>query len=133
MATMNPLDRAGSTTPARDSNDFLYSWKEMASFLKCGVRTVQRWEKSEGLPVHRHRHWKRGTVYALKSEVQAWLASRSEKTDSSAFTNHSLTPNGIHAALDNSLLYTLCEQARERAHRARAHFDKPREKALKVI
>jgi hypothetical protein len=28
----------------------LESWKEIADYLRTSVRTVQRWEKSEGLP-----------------------------------------------------------------------------------
>jgi phage terminase Nu1 subunit (DNA packaging protein) len=99
-------------------------------FLKCGVRTVQRWEKSEGLPVHRHRHWKRGTVYALKSEIEDWLRSRREERDTNSSDDSSdnspLVPNGFPAILDNARLYTLCEQARQRAGRARAAFARPR-------
>ena len=34
----------------------LDSWKEIAAYLKRDVTTVQRWEKREGMPVHRHRH-----------------------------------------------------------------------------
>jgi hypothetical protein len=60
----------------RDSSDVVDSWKEIASFLRRGVRTVQRWEKSEGLPVHRHHHLKRGSVYALQSEIAVWLQAR---------------------------------------------------------
>ncbi|HUJ41849.1 MAG TPA: tetratricopeptide repeat protein [Candidatus Acidoferrales bacterium] len=58
------------------SDDRLDSWKEIAAFLKRGVRTVQRWERTEALPVHRHQHAKLGSVYALKSEVSAWWDSR---------------------------------------------------------
>jgi hypothetical protein len=104
----------------------------MAAFLKCGVRTVQRWEKSEGLPVHRHKHWKRGTVYALKSEVSAWLAARTEKTELPLSTGISLVPNGVHPTLDNSVLYSLCEQARERANRARAKYEKGEQRAVRT-
>lgn len=57
----------------------LDSWKEIAAFLRRGVRTVQRWEATEGLPVHRHQHAKLGSVYALKSEVVAWWESRESK------------------------------------------------------
>lgn len=57
----------------------LDSWKEIAAFLRRGVRTVQRWEATEGLPVHRHQHAKLGSVYALKSEVAAWWESREAK------------------------------------------------------
>ncbi len=54
----------------------LDSWKEIATFLKRDVTTVQRWERREGMPVHRHLHDKRGSVYALKVELEAWLKSR---------------------------------------------------------
>jgi TolB-like protein/Tfp pilus assembly protein PilF len=40
------------------------------------VTTVQRWEKRETMPVHRHLHDKRGSVYALAPELDAWLQSR---------------------------------------------------------
>jgi len=55
----------------------LDSWKEIATYLNRTVRTVQRWEKVEGLPVHRHRHEKASTVGACKEEIDAWQKSRS--------------------------------------------------------
>lgn len=58
------------------ADDRLSSWKEIATYLRCGVRTVQRWEQLEGLPVHRHQHQKNGTVYAFRSELEAWRAER---------------------------------------------------------
>lgn len=54
----------------------LDSWKEIAAWLNRDITTVQRWEKREGMPVHRHAHEKRGSVYALASELDAWLQSR---------------------------------------------------------
>ena len=54
----------------------LESWKEIATYLNRDVTTVQRWEKREGMPVHRHLHDKRGSVYALSSELDAWRQSR---------------------------------------------------------
>lgn len=54
----------------------LDSWKEIALYLQRDVTTVQRWEKQEGMPVHRHLHHKRGSVYALSSELDAWRQSR---------------------------------------------------------
>jgi TolB-like protein len=54
----------------------LDSWKEIAAYLNRDVTTVQRWEKREGMPVHRHLHDKRGSVYAISSELDAWLQSR---------------------------------------------------------
>jgi TolB-like protein/Tfp pilus assembly protein PilF len=68
----------GETRP----DDFLDSWKEIAAYLNREVRTVQRWEKREGFPVHRQIHEKLGTVYAYKSEIDAWWKERSAKLGS---------------------------------------------------
>lgn len=54
----------------------LDSWKQIASFLGRSVRTVQRWERIEGLPVRRHHHLKRGSVYAFPSQLQSWQRQR---------------------------------------------------------
>ena len=54
----------------------LDSWKEIAGYLNRDVSTVQRWERREGMPIHRHVHDKRGSVYAFSSELDAWLQSR---------------------------------------------------------
>jgi TolB-like protein len=60
-----------------DERPRLDSWKEIATHLKRGVRTVRRWERQEGLPVHRHVHGKQATVYAFAREIDTWLKSRS--------------------------------------------------------
>jgi hypothetical protein len=52
------------------------SWKEIADHLRRGVTTVQRWEREEGLPVHRHAHTAAGTVFAFTAEIDDWLAGR---------------------------------------------------------
>jgi len=67
-----------SITPpsAKPSEDRLDSWKEIAAYLNRDVTTVQRWEKREGMPVHRHLHDKIGSVYASRSELEAWARSR---------------------------------------------------------
>jgi Tol biopolymer transport system component len=56
--------------------DRLDSWKEIAAYLKRDVTTVQRWEKREAMPVRRHVHDKLGSVYAFRSELDAWARSR---------------------------------------------------------
>lgn len=56
--------------------DRLDSWKEIAAHLKRDIRTAQRWEACEGLPVYRHRHGQHDSVYAYKSEIDHWWASR---------------------------------------------------------
>jgi Tol biopolymer transport system component len=58
------------------SEDRLDSWKEIAAYLKRDVTTVQRWEKREGMPVHRHLHDRMGSVYASRAELDAWTRSR---------------------------------------------------------
>ncbi|MDX1571202.1 MAG: hypothetical protein R3200_12020, partial [Xanthomonadales bacterium] len=59
-----------------DPDDRLESWKRIAAYLDRDVRTLQRWEKSEGLPIHRQMHDKQATIYAYKSELDAWRAGR---------------------------------------------------------
>src|SRR5712691_8797244 len=58
------------------SRERLDSWKEIAVYLDREVRTVQRWEKREGLPVHRQFHVNAGTVWAFKHEIDAWFKNR---------------------------------------------------------
>jgi tetratricopeptide (TPR) repeat protein len=70
----------GAPGSAASSPDRLDSWKEIATYLRREVRTVQLWEKNEGLPVHRHFHKQLGSVYAFRSEIDNWRqgASRPE-------------------------------------------------------
>ena len=90
QAAMKDLEHPKSTvTSSAGPEDRLDSWKAIASYLGRGVRTVQRWEREEALPVHRLAHEKRGSVYAYKPEVDAWWESRrrslsNEVQDSSA-------------------------------------------------
>lgn len=57
----------------KNSPGTLNSWKEIASYLDRGVRTVQRWECELRLPVHRIGSGKRSPVYALVPELNFWL------------------------------------------------------------
>jgi hypothetical protein len=52
----------------------LDGWKEIAAHLRRTIRTAQRWERVEGLPVLRHQHPKGATVYAYRHEVEQWRA-----------------------------------------------------------
>ncbi|HLX86086.1 MAG TPA: hypothetical protein VKR59_19455 [Terriglobales bacterium] len=72
------MGEPSSSTPpsARSSEDRLDSWKEIASYLNRDVTTVQRWEKREGMPVHRHLHDRMGSVYASRVELDDWARSR---------------------------------------------------------
>lgn len=64
--------------------DRLDSWKRIARYLQRGVRTVRRWEVEERMPVHRHPHKTQGSVFAFKSELDAWLRNRSEHAKKSS-------------------------------------------------
>jgi eukaryotic-like serine/threonine-protein kinase len=61
----------------------LDAWKEIAAYLKRDVTTVRRWERREGLPVHRHLHDKLGSVFAYEDEIDAWSHQRSRRLDPS--------------------------------------------------
>jgi Tol biopolymer transport system component len=75
-------DTAAQNQTARGER--LDSWKEIASYLKRDIRTVQRWEKQEALPVHRHLHDERGTAYAYSGEIDQWLQNRSRRDNEPA-------------------------------------------------
>ena len=72
------LNKTLSETPSERRLD---SWKEIATYLGRDVTTVQRWERQEGMPVHRHLHHKRGSVYALSSELDAWRQGRKLRSE----------------------------------------------------
>jgi hypothetical protein len=54
----------------------LNSWKEIATYVGRGVRTVQRWETQLGLPVHRPAGKDHSAVLAFSSELDEWLNRR---------------------------------------------------------
>jgi hypothetical protein len=71
-----PLSSGSPPLSATPAVERLESWKEIGAYLKRDVTTVQRWEKREGMPVHRHLHDKMGSVYAFRPELDAWARSR---------------------------------------------------------
>ena len=66
----------GESERGQGAADRIDSWKEIAAYLGRGLRTVQRWEQEEGLPVHRHVHSTHASVHALRSELDAWRRTR---------------------------------------------------------
>src|SRR5271167_4052106 len=78
----------------------LDSWKEIAVYLNRDVTTVQRWEKREGMPVHRHLHEKRGSVYALTEELDVWIQSRKPPSDEPVTQSEAEMPQPPEGAPD---------------------------------
>src|ERR1035441_683163 len=60
---------------AKTPNRRLDSWKEIASFFRRDERTVKRWAKERGLPVHRLQDRAKGRVYADSDELLQWMKS----------------------------------------------------------
>jgi Tol biopolymer transport system component len=96
-----------ATAPSEDRLD---SWKEIAAYLKRDVTTVQRWEKRESMPVHRHVHDKLGTVYAFRADLNAWARGRNlrvasdQETAPEATADPLVTPAGTIEESGSALL-----------------------------
>jgi TolB-like protein len=69
--------------PTPPPSDRLDSWKEISGYLRRGVRTVQRWEKERGLPVHRLNAEAAQAVFAYRSELDEWWRSEASRGVSS--------------------------------------------------
>lgn len=84
------------------------SWKEIATFLDRDIRTVWRWEKERGLPVHRVPGDGRRAVFAYRSEIQAWLESDEHLSDNDKSTKES-SLNGMKLGRPNAgLVWSSC-------------------------
>ncbi len=70
----------------------LTSWKEVAEYLGKGVRTVQRWERRLGLPVHRPGNG-HGVILVLPDELDEWIRTRDISLHNSDFTNSDSAPS----------------------------------------
>lgn len=78
---------------ARPESGRLESWKEIAGYLRRGTRTVQRWEREEGLPVHRLAHAALGSVFAYRGELDAWFERRADPRTKPAPASARSTPS----------------------------------------
>jgi TolB-like protein len=86
---------SGTTSVDMPSADRLDSWKEIAAYLGRDITTVQRWEKREGMPVHRHLHEKLGSVYASKTELEAWVRSRRARLEAEVRSDDVSSPKPV--------------------------------------
>jgi phage terminase Nu1 subunit (DNA packaging protein) len=105
------------TALKQSGNEALRSWAKIAAFLRCSIRTAQRWEREEQLPVHREGNGQRGTVAAFPRELQAWLSTRDAGTNKSKRLLPEATPS--ETSEPTSVLDDFCQRARERAARIR--------------
>ena len=55
------------------TDDRLDGWDAISDYLGWHARTVIRWEKQKGLPVHRVSGGKRQPVYAYRHEIDQWF------------------------------------------------------------
>lgn len=83
----------------------LQGWKNVASELDRGVRTVQRWERDLGLPVHRVGSKPRCPVFAFAEELYRWLRETGDLPSytHSAVVNHTLQEQSSHIHIVNRL------------------------------
>jgi hypothetical protein len=70
-----PITRTTDNLKNLSERPHLTSWKEIAEYMRCGVRTVQRYEREFGLPVRRPTGKSRGSVMATRAEIDAWVAA----------------------------------------------------------
>ena len=121
------------------ADDRLNSWKEIACFLGRTVRTVQRWERTQGLPVRRHVHQAGSTVYASSGDLERWLLARERHGEyPSGGDSHAATPEayfhyvrgchalrkrtrrGLRCAIEELQASLACDPAWSLAHSALA-------------
>ena len=95
--THPPSDGSSPQPPSGESGR-LDSWKKIAAHFRRDVTTVQRWERREGMPVHRHLHDKQGSVYAFRSELDAWWESRRGRLPDAGETSVESSPEALPPA-----------------------------------
>jgi tetratricopeptide (TPR) repeat protein len=101
---VSPPDRAADTVPGR-AHERLEGWKSVAGYLGRDIRTVQRWERREGLPVHRHEHHKQASAYAYRSELDDWLRRRSREAAGSDEADAGEAPAAVQPTSEETAKY----------------------------
>jgi serine/threonine-protein kinase len=66
-------------------SEVLQSWKDVSRYLNSDIRTLQRWERTRGLPIRRMPGGTKPRVYAIKSELDRWRRSGGLHIASEAF------------------------------------------------
>ena len=97
----------------------LSGWKEISRYLKCGVRTAQRWRRDLHLPVTRIRSGKRGPVMADSQSLDDWLKHRSSLVTEEAAVRRTSVVTEQTKRVGNSFLWLELETGRNFASLAK--------------
>ena len=68
--------------PKTERLEILNGWKEIANYLRKGVRTVQRYEREMGLPTHQPARSSSRGVVTIRTELDNWVATRPGRGES---------------------------------------------------
>ena len=92
--------------------NILSSWKEIASYVGKGVRTVQRWELTFHLPVRRGGSHGKNVVVAFTDEIDSWVHSRFKQRvyGSTQSELHELREQNAQLVAENKSLRRLLKQ-----------------------
>jgi len=59
--------------PTEEMDEVFTGWKQISNYLGMAIRTVQRYERTLGLPVHRPSRNSRDSVIGAKAELDTWV------------------------------------------------------------
>ena len=94
---LHQVDQFSNTRRVAVPPERLDSWKEVACLLGRSVRTVQRWERMEELPIHRLVHNRRATVFAYAAEIREWESRRDPRQAGTVAAFPKPCPQPLHA------------------------------------
>src|SRR5215467_10504705 len=98
MADSTSGTGSGTTAPSNERR--LESWGEIASYLRREIRTVQRWERNLGLPIHRLSVGRQSAVYAYPFELDQWYREREAKIKAEEI-RHATDPTSLPLEIKN--------------------------------
>lgn len=124
-ASRTSLRKANPLLPAFEHpwerGERLEGWKQIAAYLGRDVRTIQRWERAEQLPVRRQMHRKLGSVLAFKDELNRWVEQRCSLQNK-------------HSSATTLRVYELYLRGRQLFHQfRRRNFERAREMFARAI
>lgn len=102
------------------TNGILNSWKEIASYVGRGVRTVQRWERDLSFPVFRTNDRLRGSVFAYRMQIDDWFQNRLDRSHIDGIAADRI-PSTAHAKESN--VCPMCEGSGRISHASSGQMD----------